>query len=54
MGQIRGYHYDAVIGIGVSQPWPGDEGIAERITWVGVGPKTRRNTQGARRTTDAI
>jgi hypothetical protein len=39
MGRIRGYAYDAVIGIGVSTPWPGDEGIADRITWVGVGPQ---------------
>ncbi len=39
MGKIRGYPYDAVIGIGVSAPWPGYEGIADRITWVGVGPQ---------------
>jgi hypothetical protein len=39
MGRIRGYRYDAVIGIGVSDPWPGHEGIASRISWVGVGPR---------------
>jgi len=47
MGKIRGYQYDAVIGIGVSQPWPGFEGIADRITWVGVGPR-RVGTHKAR------
>lgn len=39
MGKVRGYRYDAVIGIGVSKPWAGDEAIADRITWVGVGPR---------------
>ena len=39
MGRIRGYRYDAVIGIGVANPWIGHEGIAGRITWVGVGPQ---------------
>jgi hypothetical protein len=39
MGRMRGYRYDAVIGIGGSKPWVGDEGIADRITWVGVGPR---------------
>lgn len=38
MGRVRGYRYDAVIGIGVSKPWAGSESIADRITWVGVGP----------------
>lgn len=47
MGQIRGYRFDAVIGIGVSQPWRGFEGIADRITWVGVGPR-RVGTHSAR------
>jgi hypothetical protein len=39
MGRIRGYAYDAVIGIGVTNPWAGHEDIADRITWVGVGPQ---------------
>lgn len=47
MGKIRGYRYDAVIGIGVSRPWPEFEGIADRITWVGVGPR-RVGTHKAR------
>lgn len=47
MGKIRGYQYDAVIGIGVSKPWAGYEGIADRITWVGVGPR-RVGNQKAR------
>lgn len=39
MGRIRGYRFDGVIGIGVSKPWRGFEGIADRITWVGVRPR---------------
>jgi hypothetical protein len=38
MGQIRGYTYDAVIGIGGSSYEPRSHGIDGRITWVGVGP----------------
>jgi hypothetical protein len=39
MGQVRAFRYDAVIGIGVNDPWPGCEGIAGRISWVGVAPQ---------------
>lgn len=39
MGSVRNWkHYDAVIGIGGLKPWPGHEGIAQKITWVGIGP----------------
>src|SRR4051812_46355351 len=38
MGRIRGYTYDAVIGIGGSSCEPRSQGIDGRITWVGVGP----------------
>lgn len=36
MGQIRGYQYDAVIGVGGSSYEPRSHGIDGRITWVGV------------------
>jgi hypothetical protein len=38
MGNVRDISYDAVIGIGGSKPDPGDKGIKERITWIGIGP----------------
>src|SRR2546421_700736 len=36
MGQVRGYQYDSVIGIGGISSWPQREGIAGRLTWVGL------------------
>lgn len=36
MRQIRGYRYDAVIGIGGSSYEPRSHAIDGRITWVGV------------------
>lgn len=42
MGSVRNWkHYDAVIGIGGLKPWPGHEGITQKITWVGIGPIRR-------------
>jgi hypothetical protein len=38
MGQVRGYLYDAVIGIGGISAWPQREGIAGRLTWISIGP----------------
>lgn len=38
MGSVRDREYDAVIGIGGIKPWKGDEGIARKINWVGIGP----------------
>ena len=35
MGQVRGYQYDAVIGIGGVSAI---DGIAGRVAWIGVGP----------------
>lgn len=37
MGRIRDCEYEAVIGIGGTKPWPGDEGIAGRVNWIGIG-----------------
>ncbi|MGY4496939.1 hypothetical protein ACVWYH_000866 [Bradyrhizobium sp. GM24.11] len=38
MGRVRGWQYDAVIGIGGIGPEPMRYGIAGRLTWVGIGP----------------
>lgn len=38
MGSVKGWRYDAVIGIGGIGPEPISEGIAGRLTWVGIGP----------------
>ena len=37
MGRNRSWKYDAVIGIGGISPRPVSEGIARRLTWVGIG-----------------
>ena len=42
MGRIRDWNYDAVIGVGGKRPWPGDEGIALKINWVGVNPDKKK------------
>jgi len=39
MGQVRGYSFDAVIGIGGTGLRAKRAGIARRLTWIGVGPK---------------
>lgn len=38
MGQVRGYEFDAVIGIGGLSGKPVYHGIAARIVWVAIGP----------------
>lgn len=42
MGSLRDWDYDAAIGIGGNKPDPGSEGIAGKITWIGVGIVQRR------------
>jgi len=39
MKSVRNWHYDAVIGIGGINPDPGDEDIARRVNWIGIGPE---------------
>jgi hypothetical protein len=39
MGKVRGWTYDAVIGIGGRGPEPRAHGIAGKVNWVGIGPK---------------
>jgi hypothetical protein len=36
MGRVRGYEYDAVIGVGGTSA---HDGIARRLVWIGIGPR---------------
>jgi hypothetical protein len=38
MKQVRGWSFDAVIGVGGIGPEPQKKGIARKLTWIGVGP----------------
>jgi hypothetical protein len=38
MGRIRGYAFDAVIGVGGIGQEPKNFGIARKLNWVGIGP----------------
>ena len=38
MGSVRGWAFDAVIGIGGVGSEPARHGIAGKLTWVGIGP----------------
>lgn len=44
MGSVRGKAYDAVIGVGGTGPEPRRNGIAGKITWVGIGPRKEPGT----------
>jgi hypothetical protein len=37
MGQVRGWSFDAVIGIGGIGAYARAEGVAELLTWIGIG-----------------
>jgi hypothetical protein len=39
MGQVRGWSFDAVVGVGGKSPWHGYEDIALKITWIGINPR---------------
>jgi len=39
MGVVRGYKYDAVIGVGGIGSEARSENIAGKITWIGIGPR---------------
>jgi hypothetical protein len=39
MGRVRNWEFDAVIGVGGKRPWQGDEEIAYKINYVGLGAK---------------
>jgi hypothetical protein len=38
MKSVRAWPYEAVIGVGGIGPEPRRKGIAEKLTWVGIGP----------------
>lgn len=38
MKSVRAWNYEAVIGIGGNGPEPRSKGIAEKVTWIGIGP----------------
>ena len=38
MGKVRGWDFDAVIGVGGSRPDRGHEDIARKVNWIGIGP----------------
>ena len=38
MGSVRNRAFDVVIGVGSLKPDAGDEAIAGKVTWIGVGP----------------
>jgi hypothetical protein len=38
MGQVRGYRYEAVIGVGGVGDEPEEWGIAGKVNWIGIGP----------------
>lgn len=45
MGQVRGYAFDAVIGIGGKSRWPRRQGIAEKINWIGLGARKKLHAE---------
>ena len=47
MGQVRGWNFNAVIGVGGKSPWRGHEGLAYRINWIGINP-TKKIKAGLR------
>jgi hypothetical protein len=49
MGRVRSWHFQAVIGVGGLGADAHAAGIAEKLTWIGIGPpqEQRREAQGA-------
>ncbi|WP_157662703.1 hypothetical protein [Sulfuriferula sp. AH1] len=43
MGQVRGYAFEAVIGVGGIGAEPRAYGIDRKINWVGINPKPSRH-----------
>lgn len=48
MGRVRGFAFDAVIGVGGISGMPTQEGIAKRINWVGRRPQKTVNPNDPR------
>lgn len=47
MGRVRGFRYDAVIGIGGRSWWTDQTNRAGEIIWIGIGPQ-QKSVQGKR------
>jgi len=43
MGRVRRWAFNAVIGVGGKRPRPGSEGIALKVTWIGINPRETEN-----------
>ena len=39
MKSVRCLPFDAVIGVGGKSPWPTEEGIAHKLTWIGINAR---------------
>lgn len=48
MGKVRGYSYDAVIGVGGTGYEPRSHCIDRKINWVGIGPRRASRLSGYR------
>lgn len=48
MGRVRGFAFDAVIGVGGVSNWPTQQGIAGKINWVGRRPSKSQNPVDSR------
>ena len=44
MGSVKGWDFDAVIGIGGIGPEPKRNRIAGKLTWIGIGPHSITQT----------
>ena len=44
MGRVRGYSFDAVIGVGGISGQPRRQGLSGKINWVGRNPRLSRNS----------
>ena len=45
MGRVRGCDFEAVIGVGGKRPNRGDEEIAMKVNWIGIGHKKVGKTE---------
>jgi len=52
LGQVRGWSFDAVIGVGGIGREPQRHGIARKLTWVGIGPHKTGDSQRPKVTFD--
>jgi hypothetical protein len=45
MGKDRGFHFDAVIGVGGIGAEPKAVGIDRKVNWIGIGSQKKRDSQ---------